>query len=72
MTKWLLFLVFSVYFILDAWHTHLLLKVGLKEANPLMAWAIDLYPSYPFIPLVAIKIVLVVILGVLIKVSTTK
>ena len=62
MVLWLLYLIFAVYFLLDAYHTELLLQCGLTELNVVLAWVIY---HYGILSLWGIKLVFLVVLCIL-------
>lgn len=58
---WLLYFALCVYNGLDAYQTKLLFDLGCEEANPLMAYFIEVYGTW--LVIIAWKALILVILG---------
>lgn len=67
---WSLFFVAFIYNLLDAYHTIILLSIGAKEANPIMAFIIDYSGTVNSIWIV--KIVVFAVLAVLLCLCQSK
>ncbi len=68
--QWLLYVALSIYCLLDAYQTKLLLDLGAYEMNPMLAWIME--ASGTWLSMLFVKIILLITLGFLLLMQNYK